>query len=357
MAAFGRKGEYSMRKFDGFQRGVNLGGWLSQCVARTKEHFDSFITEDDIRKIRSFGLDHIRVPVDYDVFMNEQEGEDTVNSEGIRHIDDCIGWCCNSGLNMILDLHKAKGYMFDANEVEDGDRFFRDEALQEVFYRTWEMFAVRYGKYSDMLAFELLNEVVNPDLEAEWNRIATKAIERIRAIAPESYIIVGGVNYNNVLSVPGIDIPIDDRIIINFHCYEPLCFTHQKAYWVDGMTENFEAKYPADIEYLRQKSTEFSKSHAGAIFDKRMDGDGSFFEKMFEPAIKYATDKNVPLYCGEYGVIDRAPLADTLNWVRDIHTSFEKFGIGRALWNYKNKDFGLVDEHYAPILDEMVKEL
>ena len=63
------------------------------------------------------------------------------------------------------------------------------------------------------------------------------------------------------------------------------------------------------------------------------------------------------LNCGEYGVIDRAPLPDTLNWMKDIHASFEKFGIGRALWNYKNKDFGLVDEHYAPIMEEMIKEL
>ena len=58
-----------MRKFDGYLRGVNLGGWLSQCVAYTEEHFNGFITEEDIKTIASFGLDHIRVPVDYDVFM------------------------------------------------------------------------------------------------------------------------------------------------------------------------------------------------------------------------------------------------------------------------------------------------
>ena len=40
-----------MRKFDGYLRGVNLGGWLSQCVAYTEEHFNGFITEEDIKKI------------------------------------------------------------------------------------------------------------------------------------------------------------------------------------------------------------------------------------------------------------------------------------------------------------------
>ncbi len=120
-----------MKRFEGFQRGVNLGGWLSQCVSYDKAHFDGFITEKDIKDIKSFGLDHVRVPVDYDVFMNESSDGDTVNEEGMAHIDDCIGWCRSNGLNMILDLHKANGYMFDTNEVADPDRFFTDKELQD----------------------------------------------------------------------------------------------------------------------------------------------------------------------------------------------------------------------------------
>ncbi|MBO4903829.1 MAG: cellulase family glycosylhydrolase [Lachnospiraceae bacterium] len=346
-----------MKKFDGFQKGINLGGWLSQCVSYDKQHFDGFITKEDISRIASFGLDHVRLPVDYDVFMNEGSGQDTVNEEGMAHIDDCINWCRECGLNIILDLHKAKGYMFDTKEVADADRFFSDEGLQEIFYKTWEMFAKRYGKYSDILAFELLNEVVNPACEAAWNKIAAKAIERIRKIAKDNYIIVGGVNYNNVLAVSGIKITGIDKLVYNFHCYEPLCFTHQKAYWVEGMTEDYEMVYPASIDEIRRKSEEFSKDHMGAVFNKCMDGDGPIFDRMFKDAIEHAQKNDVPLYCGEYGVIDRAPLPDTLAWMKDIHESFEKYGIGRALWNYKNKDFGLVDEHYAPILEEMIKLL
>ncbi len=346
-----------MRRFEGYMKGVNLGGWLSQCVAYTEEHFNGFITEEDIKKIASFGLDHVRLPIDYDVFMKEVSGQDVVNEEGLSHIDDCISWCRKYGLNMILDLHKAKGYMFDADEVADSDRFFVDESLQEVFYETWEMLAERYGKNKDMLAFELLNEVVNADYEANWNRIATKAIEKIRKIVPDVYIIVGGVNYNNVFAVPGIKVPMDGRTVINFHCYEPLCFTHQKAYWIKEMPADFEMSYPETLEEMRKKSEEFSKDHMGAVYDKRLEGDGDFFDKMFKVAVDYANEKNVPLYCGEYGVIDRAPVEDSLRWLKDIHAAFERFGIGRALWNYKNKDFGIVDEHYAPIREDMIKEL
>ena len=55
-----------MKRWKGFEHGINLGGWLSQCD-HTKERYDTFIHEEDIEKIRSFGLDHIRVPVDYDL--------------------------------------------------------------------------------------------------------------------------------------------------------------------------------------------------------------------------------------------------------------------------------------------------
>ena len=53
----------------------------------------------------------------------------------------------------------------------------------------------------------------------------------------------------------------------------------------------------------------------------------------------------------EYGVIDLAGNEDKLRWLKDIHAVFNKYGIGRALWNYKEKDFGIRDERFAQIYD------
>ena len=57
-----------MQKWEGYQNGINIGGWLSQCV-HTKEHYNSFITEEDIKKIKEMRIcgtatDHVR-PVSY----------------------------------------------------------------------------------------------------------------------------------------------------------------------------------------------------------------------------------------------------------------------------------------------------
>ena len=50
-----------MRRFEGFQKGVNLGGWISQFDRYDTAHFDTFIREEDIRNIASLGFDHVRV--------------------------------------------------------------------------------------------------------------------------------------------------------------------------------------------------------------------------------------------------------------------------------------------------------
>ena len=36
---------------------------------------------------------------------------------------------------------------------------------------------------------------------------------------------------------------------------------------------------------------------------------------------------------------------------------FEKYGIGRAAWSYKEMDFGLIDEHMDPVREEVIREL
>ena len=344
-----------MRIFTGFQRGVNLGGWLSQCVATTEEHFDNFITGEDIRRIAALGLDHVRLPVDYN-WIEDEAGAPI--EAGLKHIDDCMRWCEESGLNVLLDLHKAFGYTFDPLDADaDREIFFHDAALQARFIALWQRLARRYGPHAGV-AFDLLNEVVSPKVAEEWNGIVDRTVAAIREIAPETWIVVGGVCYNNVRSVPLLAPPRDGRVVYNFHCYEPMVFTHQKAYWVEGMPADLDVAYPDSLERYKALSEQLSFDLAGAIAGQDVNALGpGFFEALFAPALQAAEANGAPLYCGEYGVIDRAPAPCALAWHRDIHAVFEKYGIGRALWNYRGKDFGLVDAHYDTIRDEIIRIL
>ena len=186
--------------FKGFQNGINLGGWISQFDKYDKAHFDSFITEKDIAYIASLGYDHVRVPVDYNVLEDE---EGNIIPSGFGYLENCRSWCEKHHLNMLIDLHECYGYSFDPLKKDmDRKKFFYDDALQERFLHLWSEIATRFKDYPDQVAFEPLNEVVLEEVADAWNAVIAKYVTLMRSIVPEAYLVIGGVCYNNVLSVP-----------------------------------------------------------------------------------------------------------------------------------------------------------
>lgn len=342
-----------MKEWKGYKHGINLGGWLSQC-AHTKEGYEHFITKDDFAVIRGWGLDHVRVPVDYEL-VETKDGD--YIEEGFGYIQRAIDWAGENGLNMILDLHKTFGFSFDLGYGEAG--FFENEAYQERFYKLWEEFTRRFAKYKDRVAFELLNEVTDKSLCDKWNEIASNCIGRIRAIDSSVTILVGGYWNNSADAMPDIRVPLDEHIVYNFHCYEPLVFTHQGAGWVPGMKE-----FRCDINrtYRELKEDSLKKLPDQAVqMDAMPDPDAVFgadyFKRRFARALDFADKAGVPAYCGEYGVISVADNAGTLHWFKAISEAFEYYGVGRAVWSYRRMDFGISDDKLAPVRKEIIRLL
>ncbi|MDO5155021.1 MAG: cellulase family glycosylhydrolase [Eubacteriales bacterium] len=343
-----------MRSLKGFQKGVNLGGWLSQGP-KDKEHLDTFIVEADIEKIASWGVDHVRLPLDYENVENE---DGTEKESGYQYVDNCIAWCRKYNLNIVLDLHKTYGYSFD--DLEYSSDFFDDKALQDRFIALWDRLSNRYAKDADIMMFELLNEVVRFDVIEQWNAIAARATETIRKNSKTAKILYGGVGYNAVTSIKYLLPTTDENIVYNFHCYEPMIFTHQTAHWMDQMPSDFHISYPGDFDEYMEKSKSIMGAMTGALADEGITLTSlgpEFFEVMFKDAIDVSVERDIPIYCGEYGVIDQANPEDTVKWFQDIHAAFEKFGIGRAAWSYKQMDFGLSDDHYKPVIDQLIQYL
>ncbi|MBU5429579.1 glycoside hydrolase family 5 protein [Kineothrix sp. MSJ-39] len=334
-----------MKQLKGFMHGINLGGWLSQCSEYTEDHYKSFIKENDIKIIADWGLDHVRIPIDYNVIEDENGN---VLETGYLYIDNCVTWCRKYGLNLILDLHRTKGFSFD-NQPDD-NIMFEDENLRNRFLSLWKTIALRYGKV-DIIAFELLNEITNIDAGI-WNSLAAEGIKELRKIVPDKKIIIGGVFWNSVHSLSQLDIPLDENIVYNFHFYEPFLFTHQGAYW-QPVISNISMKYPGDINDYRAHAKELGCFGSGLNNTDEM-GE-KFMDALITEAVDAAAKADVPVYCGEYGVIDKANIDGTLSWYQDISKVFDKYGIGRAVWTYKAMDFGLTDEHYNSRRDEIIK--
>lgn len=308
----------------GFVRGINLGGWLSQCDY-SRERLDGFITERDLDRIAGWGLDHVRIPMDYNVLENP---DGSLSAEGFDRVSRAAEWCRQRDLRLVLDLHKTAGYSFDSQEKEAG--FFDSPKYQERFFALWEGLARRFSD-PDRIAFELLNEVTDRSFIGAWNRIAAECIARIRAIAPRTLILVGSYWNNSASAVPELDPPADDRVIYNFHCYEPLAFTHQGAFWVPELDNDARPS--------------FAESGIGP----------ELFEKLFAPALEAAEKNGTCLYCGEYGVISHASPEDTVRWFRTIHQVFEERGISRCAWTYREMDFGLADARLDGVREELIR--
>lgn len=75
-----------------------------------KEHWDTWITQEDIQEMQTYGLNSIRVPVGY--WMKE-DLVDRVSQNfpqgTFSHLERLCGWASDSGLYIIIDLHGAPG--------------------------------------------------------------------------------------------------------------------------------------------------------------------------------------------------------------------------------------------------------
>lgn len=259
---------------------------------------------------------------------------------------------------MVLDLHKTSGYTFDDQAASAG--FFDDEVLKARFLALWDNIAQRFAPDSEIIMFEPLNEVVRNDVIDQWNSLLLRCISIIHSYAPTARILLGGVGFNAPNAVEFLPELPGGNIVYNFHCYEPHIFTHQTASWVDYMPQDLHIRYPGNYsEYLRltHELTGIS-DHMLNCNDASVDKFGlKYFEGVFSKAVEKAERTGIPLYCGEYGVIDVAEPEDTLAWFRDIHSAFEKLGIGRAVWSYKRMGFGIDDKHYDSVRSELIKLL
>jgi aryl-phospho-beta-D-glucosidase BglC (GH1 family) len=119
-------------------RGTNLGNWLEpegymfgleggpqspreieglfnelvgpeDAAAFWRSYRDAYITEDDIRLLQKTGLNSIRIPMHYKLFV---PGHD---EEGFRLLDRVVGWAQKYHLYVVLDLHCAPGGQTGAN--------------------------------------------------------------------------------------------------------------------------------------------------------------------------------------------------------------------------------------------------
>ena len=333
-----------MYKNEGYMAGTNLGHWISQYGNKSHEHFREYIKEKDLARIASWGMDHVRLPVDYFIFERD-ENPGAYLENGLCYIDNCLEWCKKYKLNMVLDMHHAPGFFFSKG---DENKLMEDPETQERYISIWRFLSKRYAREKDNLAFELLNELVAETSEL-WNILWPRAAEAIHEISPHRKVIVGSNKWNSADELKNLLISPNPNILYTFHMYSPFIFTHQKAGWVEQTRRYIkQVDYPVNtdehIDFYQGNIPE----HEKGILDKE------YLQRVIAPAVDFIEKNKRPLYCGEYGVISHASVPSAIAWVNDAADVFLEHGIGRAFWSYRGFA-GLTDTNNEIVDIEYVK--
>ncbi len=311
-------------------KGINIGNWLNpegymfhfknvnsyRLIDNTikelvgadearrfwKNFRDNYITNEDIRFIKSTGLNHIRVPFNFKLFLVEDQ-PDIWLEQGFKRLDDIIKWSKEENLYVVLDLHAAPGGQTGDN-VDDSWGYpfiFEDEQAQNTTVALWKKLAERYKDENILIGYDLLNEPIPHYMEnkEELNQLLEplyiKITKAIRQIDNNHLIFIGGAQWNTNFKMFGE--PFDNKLVYTFH-----------KYWMPPVQKEIQ-------DYI-----DFSNKH------------------------------NVPLWLGESGENEDA-------WIDSFRVLLESNSIGWCFWPYKKMDSnrGMVQFPKTKEWDEIIK--
>lgn len=318
------------------EKGVNIGNWLSQSSTRGGDR-DKAFTEKDVKALASYGFDHIRLPVDEEQLFDTAGNLD---KEVLALVHRTIRYCRDAGMRVLFDLHIIRSHHFN----DDVNPLWEVPAEQEKLLEMWRAIDSELKVYpADLVAYEFLNEPVADD-PASWNSLYNRLIAQIRETDKDRVLVIEANRWGGVRHIKEMDIPLDDtNLILQFHFYEPFLMTSYQASWGKFADLNFSTpmKYPgkliSDAQY--QALTDSEKALVQPYYKYY---DKNTFADMWKDAIRFAKDKGLRLYLGEFGCLSNCGKDNRNNWVSDIVDLCRGNGIPYSWWEY-NHSYGFAD--------------
>ncbi|KAF7587160.1 hypothetical protein BBP40_007668 [Aspergillus hancockii] len=175
------------------------------------EHWSTWITEDDIDEIQSYGLNTIRIPVGY--WMKE----DLVDSSsewfpqgGFSYLEQLCGWASDAGLYIIIDLHGAPAAQVAQNsftgQFAPTPGFYNDYDYNRALnFLEWMATNIHTNdNFRNVGMLEVLNEPLqNPDMTASLrSSYYPNAFNVIRGV--EQNLGIGRDDYLHIQMMDGI---------------------------------------------------------------------------------------------------------------------------------------------------------
>jgi endoglucanase len=284
------------------QRGINLGNMLE---APNEGDWGLTVQEQYFDSIKEAGFDFVRLPVRWNTHA-EEAAPYAIDPAFFARVDEIVAWALERDLAIILDFHHYDEMMNDPR----GHR--------ERYLAIWQQVAGHYKDSPPGVLFELLNEPNNQLNASLWNEYLAEALRLIRETNPGRDVIIGAANLNAYDSLPSLELPADEHLIVTFHYYLPFQFTHQGAEWVEGSGPWLGTTWD---------STQTEKAEISSHFDS---------------VAAWADDKGVRVLLGEFGVYSRADLMSRVRWTDYVAREAERHGFAWAYWEFA-AGFGAYD--------------
>lgn len=267
-------------------RGVMSGGDLSPAAFRQLADWGVNL----IRYQLSPGLNTPKIDI------STREGYLQWIEAEMKRLDEVLKLCRQYNIKVAVDVHRGPGNRISkvaSNEIDTG---LDIDTLAEA----WRRIAARYKGNPSVYGYDILNEPVNnrtPGVE-QWQRAAEQVTAAIRAIDPETPVIVAA---GFSISQFGNFKPLRYRnIIYSPHFYEPFAYTHQGV----GGARKIQWSYPGWIN--------------GVYWDKEQ------LRVSMKDAIEFQKKYHVPIFVGEFSVIVRAEGGD--RYLKDMIELLEEYG-------------------------------
>ena len=240
----------------------------------------TFITEDDIARIAAEGFNHVRLPINSRVVIDDS-GE--LIEAGFKFIDRLIEWCREHQLWVVLDLHGAPGGQ-TGTHIDDSPRrapeLFTNQRFRTLTVKLWLALAQRYRNETVVAAYDLLNEPLPNEHQHTY-------VAQLRDVYRELTATIREVDRNHMISYEG---------------------THWATNW-DIFTEVW------DSNSLLQFHKYWSPPDRPSI----------------QRYIDVGRQLKLPIYMGEGG-------ENYLDWLQTAFQLYEQCGISWNFWTWKKID-------------------
>jgi endoglucanase len=274
-------------------------------------------TDDTFAKIKSAGFSTVRLNLFiFGKDANHLGADGTIDPKWLKKLDWVVAEAEKHGLDIILDEH----------DFEDCSEMTPDDCAAKL-NTVWRQLGERYKDAPNSVIFELLNEPHDNLNGDAWNKVLAGLVPVVRAANPTRNLIIGPTHWNSIDDLDKLQLPADNHIIVTFHYYKPMTFTHQGATWAhEENLHDIHFGTPAELKTIKDD---------------------------FDAVAAWGKAHHRPIFLGEFGAYDKAPMADRVKYDSAVARAAEAHGFPWAYWQFSS-DFVLYDfskqQFVAPIL-------